>query len=487
MFRKPEGGYSGWPRLAHIGPAAFVALLLILVGTFRVFAAPLFTTQTNSTPLEIDDTVLDSTVVMPAELISDVNISITFEKIDDGGSPACIPLGGSGHNGGDAFNEEISFSLESPQGTVVNLVFDSSTTETYTNSVAYSGVNTVIFDDAAAFQVGGSFPITAVLQPEEPLSAFNGEDALGTWILHAGDNSSSDPLCLYEWTLAVNETLGSSGGGGGSTFSNTTPLEIDDDVLISSILVNPGGTILDLTVTIQFEKIDDAGSPACTPLGGSGHDGGDPFNPEISFVLQSPSGTQVNLVFDFDSGETYTADDVYSGVATVIFDDAAFAQVGGPAPASGTFRAEELLSAFDGEDAAGLWLLFAGDNAGGDPLCLYQWSLTFDFPGGSAVDGGDEPRCSLKEIKLIIYTGADNFFNASGLGRLEQLRFRSVDGGGLSWLVPLDVSREGNRWEATFSNTNAFGMTAVEPGEYQVTCFGPGGSEGGSIRVTVVR
>lgn len=470
--------------------AVLVALLITQSGVFSVAAAPLFTTQTNSTPLEIDDDVLDNTVIMPAEIIADVNISITFEKIDDAATPACIPLGGAGHNGGDAFNPEISFSLESPLGTVVDLVFDDNSTATYSSYTAYSDVNTVIFDDAAAFQVGGSFPITARLQPEEPLSAFNGEDALGTWTLHSGDNASGDPLCLYEWTLAVNKTLSLGGGGGGGiTFSNTTPGEIDNGVNVSSIFVNPGGTILDVSATIRFEKIaNHIDDPACTALGGPGHDGSDPFNGEISFRLESPSGTMINLVFDFNAAETYTDDDVYGGVVDVTFDDAAAKLVGGPAPAMGNFRPEEPLSAFDGEDATGLWNLYFGDYADEDPLCLYQWSLTFDFPGGSSAQPEDEgPRCTLKNMPATIYIGADNTFTASGMGRLEDLRFRNVDGGGFSWLVPISVTRNGNSWEATFSNANGYGMTAIEPGVYQVNCFGPGGTSGGAIKVTVLR
>lgn len=322
MFGWPKEATKVSPLLTRIGSAVSVILLLIQLGSFPVLAAPLFTTQTNSTPLEIDNTVLDSTVIMPAGIITDVNISITFEKISDSSSPACIPLGGSGHDGNSPYNTEISFSLESPLGTVVDLVLDQSTTATYTSSTAYGGVNTVIFDDAATFQVGGSFPITAVLQPEEPLSTFNGEAAAGTWILHAGDNSGADPLCLYEWTLAVNETL-AFGGGGGTTSSG--------------------------------DKADEA------------------------------------------------------------------------------------------------------------------------------------PRCALKEIPTKIYIGPAITFTASGTGRLEALRFRNVDSGGFSWLVPSSVSRSGNSWEATFSNANLFGMTAIEPGVYQVICFGPGGTSGEAIKVTVVR
>ena len=143
------------------------------------------------------------------------------------------------------------------------------------------------------------------------------------------------------------------------------------------------GSISDVNISITFAKCDDpalnASSTACVGQGFS-------FNREIVFRLTSAQGTVVNLV----NQDTYSGQTPGSGIHTVDFDDAASTTVGGPSVVSGHFRPVGLLSALNGEGAAGTWSLFIQDTASSDPLAYFRSTLTVTTvpePGSLALVG----------------------------------------------------------------------------------------------------
>ena len=99
------------------------------------------------------------------------------------------------------------------------------------------------------------------------------------------------------------------------------------------------------------------------------------FNREVEFILESAQGTLVNLVLqDTYSGQT-------SGDRVVVdFDDEAGSTVGGAVLLSGAFRPVGLLSAFDGENATGVWTLRIRDTVGLDPLTFFSATLNVEIP-----------------------------------------------------------------------------------------------------------
>jgi hypothetical protein len=135
------------------------------------------------------------------------------------------------------------------------------------------------------------------------------------------------------------------------------------------------GTVSDVNISITFSKCDDPSNTnggACEGLGFS-------YNGEIVFRLISANGTTVNLV----NAGTYDGETPGTGAQTVLFDDEAASVVGGSSVVSGTFRPVGLLSALDGESAAGLWTLVIQDTVGADPLNYFGASLsvtTTDVP-----------------------------------------------------------------------------------------------------------
>lgn len=123
----------------------------------------------------------------------------------------------------------------------------------------------------------------------------------------------------------------------------------------------PGALVSDVNIAINFLKTD--GSCA-VPLGGNA------FHNEANFRLRGPTGATVVLA---PSG-TWSGGVAIAPV-TVVFDDAAPAAPNGT-PVSGTFRPNEVLSAFNGTAPAGTWILEAGDSGGGDPLCVIAYTVT---------------------------------------------------------------------------------------------------------------
>lgn len=62
-------------------------------------------------------------------------------------------------------------------------------------------------------------------------------------------------------------------------------------------------------------------------------------------------------------------------IRTVFSDQAAVSVIGAVAPFTGVFRPEELLSAFNGQDAFGIWTLTITDDLGADVGTLNSWGI----------------------------------------------------------------------------------------------------------------
>jgi len=212
-MRKNIIAQSKSSRVAQVSMAFLLILAITLSLVPSASGAPRLETVKNSIPAGIDDEVKSRSVTINSQIVHSISVSIKFEKLSGPSfSYECLPLGGSGHDGSSPYNNEISFRLVSPLGTSVDLVFDKDTSATYTSLSEYGGVVTVVFDDKAATQVGGTKPTSGTFRPEKPLNNFIGENAGGNWTLHAGDNSTGDALCLYEWSLTIDSYSAPLGG-----------------------------------------------------------------------------------------------------------------------------------------------------------------------------------------------------------------------------------------------------------------------------------
>ncbi len=94
------------------------------------------------------------------------------------------------------YDADLDVYLISPLGTRVKLFAN----------VGLNGDNFTgtVFDDSAIIPItAGTAPFTNHFRPQEPLSGFNGEDALGLWKLELTDDAGGDTGTLNSWSITV--------------------------------------------------------------------------------------------------------------------------------------------------------------------------------------------------------------------------------------------------------------------------------------------
>jgi hypothetical protein len=130
--------------------------------------------------------------------VSGVKTTINLTKCDDpinGSTGACEGTSFS-------FNREIQLQLQSPTGTIVELVpFSALGGQTPGDTVTWT------FADSALSVVSGDLLVSGTYLPSSPLSAFIGESGNGTWNLLFEDGAGGDPLSINSWSLTVNAPL----------------------------------------------------------------------------------------------------------------------------------------------------------------------------------------------------------------------------------------------------------------------------------------
>ncbi|MCB1635878.1 MAG: DUF11 domain-containing protein, partial [Xanthomonadales bacterium] len=123
-------------------------------------------------------------------LITDVDVSITWFKT----SGSCtMPTAGS------TFNEEVNFRINGPAS---NQVLATSIPPTWSGNVE-AGLVTTVFDQSAAAIPAGTPTSGSFLPNNGDLDTYNGQPAISTWQLFAGDNGPGDPLCIDRYSVTV--------------------------------------------------------------------------------------------------------------------------------------------------------------------------------------------------------------------------------------------------------------------------------------------
>lgn len=112
---------------------------------------------------------------------------------------------------------DLEIRLTSPAGTsvlLVNRACDSS--DNFSN---------ITLDDSAINRIGISCPPASggTYRPSNPLFAFNGQNAGGTWTLTVRDTAAQDTGTLTAWGLRFTTTGGGGGGGSSTATATLTP------------------------------------------------------------------------------------------------------------------------------------------------------------------------------------------------------------------------------------------------------------------------
>ena len=357
------------------------------------------------------------------------------------------------------FSSDLDFTLTSPGGTIVTLSTDNGSS----NDNVFAGTT---FDDQA--NLGSPIPygtqpnqvvdntyvnltVAASLTPEEPLSAFVGEDPNGTWTLHVIDDAGADLGTLNSWSVTI--TTASCAGGGACTLTcppdqtamatDTTGANVNYPaptttgtcgtvtclpasgsqfpVGTTTVTCTESGTPSVATATNVYSSGNIAiAIPDNTPAGVSATiNVPDPgtitdvnvrvranhtWDADLAFTLTSPNNTTVALITNRGSSSDNfgTGNNDCSGVPTVLDDEAATAISAGAAPFAGSFIPEAPLSAYDGLDQAGTWTLHVVDSANADTgtIGCFELEITSD-----PVGGGGGSTCSFNVTVALPFDG----------------------------------------------------------------------------------
>jgi subtilisin-like proprotein convertase family protein len=106
------------------------------------------------------------------------------------------------------FDADLTISLVSPDGTVIDLSTENGGSANNYGSACSPPTSRTTFDDSVANLItSGSAPFVGSFRPEQPLSTFNGKSgtaANGTWKLRIKDSFAGDTGTLQCWSIVVN-------------------------------------------------------------------------------------------------------------------------------------------------------------------------------------------------------------------------------------------------------------------------------------------
>lgn len=260
--------------------------------------------------------------------------------------------------------EDLRFEIVHPSGAWVGLANGIGSSDNDFGTGTDCSTSPTVFDDEAATSISeGAAPFAASFRPLEALAALDGSTANGTWSLQLIDLFSGDFGTFECVELRIALTDGSV-----ITQLVTAATAIPDFVpsrfSTHAITVADAGVIADLDVVVRldFEHLD-----------------------ALSLSLRSPTGTSIDLISHVD-GRNLGSGPGCSGTPTVFDDEASTSITASSTPAAATFRPEGLLSAVDGQVAAGVWELVAtqdyDDSIGGRILCV---ELRFTLVNGAVI------------------------------------------------------------------------------------------------------
>jgi subtilisin-like proprotein convertase family protein len=217
-------------------------------------------------------------------------------------------------------------------------------------------------------------PLTGYYKPNNSLSAFDGENPNGTWVLNVSDHRYGSPGAgngTINWwgirfstaTCATATSTPIPSGCSTNLTSSDVPKPIPDNNTsgVDSTITVSGisGTILDLDLINLFINHDRVGDLVIT-------------------LKHVDTGTAVTLVdrMGYPLGNPCIAYDFYN----VVLDDGAPHAIEyycGQAPISGSYKPNNPLSAFNGENPNGTWTLNVSDRFATVTGALDLWSLKF--------------------------------------------------------------------------------------------------------------
>lgn len=344
----------------------------------------------NGSPVPIPDNNtagvnIPITVNGLAGLITDLN----FRLVSNPAGTCDNTIGNTNASVDHTFNGDLVFTLRSPGGTTVTLI----------NRRGGGGNNfcSVLLDDDGGFPATSTMSTAGAINgnfaPENPLSAFDGQNGNGIWILNVSDRAGIDVGSVRGFALEFECNANNA-------ICNGTIVRIDATAVppaqqsftnTNNTHVPAGGTTSGVASPYP-NTLNISGLPATgvtvksVSINGYSHS----FPDDVDLVLVSPSGQSVILMSDAGgatdaTGQNFTFDDA----AAATLADAAFNASGTyrptnfgagdtwPAPGPGGSPSSTTLSSFTG-NPNGNWNLYAVDDLTGDVGFIATWSITFN-------------------------------------------------------------------------------------------------------------
>ena len=177
-------------------------LTLNLFSGMSARALTVTNSATFSPVLQVDGGILDTGLLIGGLGSSVTNVSLSVSLTKCGGR---VPIGSSGvcSSPDFSFNSEIQLFLESPTGTIAQMVYQGDLTgQTPGATVTWD------FQDSFSSPVSGSLLVSGSYQSTDPFSIFNGEAANGTWKLHYEDTTPGGPFSINSWAISVTDETG---------------------------------------------------------------------------------------------------------------------------------------------------------------------------------------------------------------------------------------------------------------------------------------
>ncbi len=251
--------------------------------------------------------------------------------------------------------------------------------------------------------------------PNNPLSAFDGMDAAGAWIIRVSDNASFDTGSLIHWSLHIDEPGPSPCVVTGACCTSNTACQ----VATAEDCATAGGVYLGDFTTCSASgpvTVYDADPALAIP------DAGGPANPAMHMINVPDSYTLSDVEIDLVVTHTWVGDLIveveHNGTTAILVDRMGFTGTGfgcnsndlnvviddqgaggaieslcgtgdnNPTPTSPpNYVPNNPLSVFNGMDSAGAWIIRVSDNASFDTGTLDHWSLHLHRPGASPCEG----------------------------------------------------------------------------------------------------
>ncbi|KAA3651575.1 MAG: hypothetical protein DWP95_00525, partial [Proteobacteria bacterium] len=207
-----------------------------------------------------------------------------------------------------------------------------------------------------------------------------------------------NPLTTYYWRVTAENICGNSTS---STYSFTTANQVCQTYTSTdvpkSIAANPAPGAITSTLSI-------ADSGGISDVNVVNFNGTHTWIRDLTFKIQSPTATEVTLMERICSLEDNW---------DVGFDDDGLL---GPLPCppvdGNSYQPEQPLSAFNGEDINGVWILTVDDSATGDGGSLEAWGLEICYAGGGSggpyTVGGALQGVASGESVTLQNNGTDN-------------------------------------------------------------------------------